>query len=272
MIIVALLKVFHPFQCVDINECRSDPCGPGAKCVNQIGGYACLHYPEGVLVDGFGDVHDYQKLANQTSALLEQENVVLFEAAFYINNLFIRTDILVKEGDNIKLIEVKAKSINPHEKHIFVGPKGGLSSSWKPYLFDLAFQTHVAKLCLPNFKITPYLCLVDKTKTATVDGLNQLFRIKQGVNKKTEVTVLDKNISRLGDSLLTEMDLSEVVKSIHNDTFKYYENLNFLESISLLSDIQINNYYPNWPTQFSACKKCEFKNDAKSQENQKKSV
>ena len=54
------------------------------------------------------------KLANQTSALLEQENVVLFEAAFYINNLFIRTDILVKEGDNIKLIEVKAKSINPH--------------------------------------------------------------------------------------------------------------------------------------------------------------
>jgi hypothetical protein len=237
----------------------------------QIGEYACLHYPEGILVDGSGDVHDYQKLANQTSALLEQENVVLFEAAFYINNLFIRTDILVKEGDNIKLIEVKAKSINPHEKHIFVGPKGGLSSSWKPYLFDLAFQTHVAKLCLPNFKITSYLCLVDKTKTATVDGLNQLFRIKQGVNKKTEVTVLDKNISRLGNSLLTEMDLSEVVKSIHNDTFKYYENLNFLESISLLSDIQINNYYPNWPTQFSACKKCEFKNDAKSQENQKKS-
>ena len=63
----------------------------------QIGEYACLHYPEGVLVDGSGDVHDYQKLANQTSALLEQENVVLFEAAFYINNLFILItyDILI---------------------------------------------------------------------------------------------------------------------------------------------------------------------------------
>lgn len=28
-------------QCVDVNECRSNPCGSGAKCVNQIGGYVC---------------------------------------------------------------------------------------------------------------------------------------------------------------------------------------------------------------------------------------
>ena len=28
-------------QCVDLNECLSNPCGSGAKCINQYGGYVC---------------------------------------------------------------------------------------------------------------------------------------------------------------------------------------------------------------------------------------
>ena len=28
-------------QCVDVNECKSNPCGPGTRCVNQIGGFNC---------------------------------------------------------------------------------------------------------------------------------------------------------------------------------------------------------------------------------------
>ena len=28
-------------QCVDLNECLSNPCGSGAKCINQFGGYIC---------------------------------------------------------------------------------------------------------------------------------------------------------------------------------------------------------------------------------------
>ena len=29
------------FQCADLDECRSRPCGTGARCTNQIGGYTC---------------------------------------------------------------------------------------------------------------------------------------------------------------------------------------------------------------------------------------
>ena len=29
------------FQCADLDECRGRPCGPGARCTNQIGGYTC---------------------------------------------------------------------------------------------------------------------------------------------------------------------------------------------------------------------------------------
>jgi hypothetical protein len=237
----------------------------------QIEEYARLHYPNGVLIDADYSDTNYQELANQTAELLKQENVIIYEAAFYIDNLFIRTDILEKKGNTIKLIEVKAKSINPHDVYNFVGKNGGLVSGWKPYLFDLAFQTHVTKCCLPEFQITPFLCLVDKTKTATVDGLNQFFRVKQNSNKRTGVDVLVTESSQMGTNLLHLENLSAVVSGIINNTYNYYDNLNFDDAITLLRDIRIKNYYPNWPAKFSACKKCEFKSDSSESGKSKKS-
>ena len=111
-------------------------------------------------------------------------------------------------------------------------------SGWKPYLFDLAFQTYVTKLCLPDYKIIPYLCLVDKSKVATIDGLNQFFRVKQKTNKRTGVDVLVDHKSQLGENLLYREDLSEVVSKIHSGKFLYYDNLNFYEAIDLLRDVQ----------------------------------
>lgn len=229
----------------------------------QVEEYARLQYPGGVLIEDPQDrkIYDYQDLADQTSELLKHENVVIYEAAFYIDDLFIRTDVLVKKGAHIQLIEVKAKSLDPRENYNFVGKSKKIVSSWKPYLFDLAFQTYVTKLCLPTYKITPYLCLVDKTKSATVDGLNQFFRVKKDPNNRTGVTVKVNDISQLGENILHQENLSEVVSKIHNGEYTYYDNLNFHEAIKLLSEIRTKNYYPNWPAQFSACKKCEFKKD-----------
>ena len=227
----------------------------------QVEEYARLQYPGGILVDAPYEDNDYQDLADQTSELLKRENVVIYEAAFYVDDLFIRTDVLVKKGTHIQLIEVKAKSIDPNKDYNFVSSKGKLVSSWKPYLFDLAFQTYVTQLCLPDFKITPFLCLVDKSKVATIDGLNQFFRVKQTTDKRTGVDVLEKDKIQLGENLLYLENLTEVVSKIHDSSYKYYDNLNFHEAIELLSEIRIKNYYPNWPAQFSACKKCEFKKD-----------
>ena len=187
--------------------------------------------------------------------------MIIYEAAFYIDDFFIRTDVLVKEGTHIKLIEVKAKSIDPSQSYNFVGKSKKIVSSWKPYLFDLAFQTYVTQRCLPTHTITPYLCLVDKTKSATVDGLNQFFRVEKKANRRTGVRKTFKHVSQLGKNILHQENLSEVISKIHNGEHKYYDNLNFHEALKLLSEIRIKNYYPNWPAQFSACKKCEFKKD-----------
>ena len=64
-----------------------------------------------------------------TAELLRNDNVVIYEAAFLFDDLFIRTDVLVKNGNHIDLIEVKAKLFDPLDPHLFIGKRGGLVSS-----------------------------------------------------------------------------------------------------------------------------------------------
>ncbi len=233
----------------------------------QVEEYARLQFPEGKLIDVPYKDENYQFFHDETKELLKKENVTIFEAGFLYESLFIRTDILLKKGNEIKLIEVKAKSYDPREEHTFTTKKGKIVSSWKPYLFDLAFQTYVIQKSYPECKITPYLYLVDKTKSATIDGLNQMFRVKKKSDKRTGVDVLANADSNLGENLMGLINHSETVQKIINDEFKYYDNLSFQEAVNLLRSVRLENKYPNWPTSFSACKKCEFKLDSGASKN-----
>ena len=137
----------------------------------QVEELARLEYDGGKLIEG--NAWDYDLVVEKTNELLKQENVIIYEPAFLFNNCFIRVDILVKQGDIIELIEVKAKSINSNDEFSILGKRGGLRSKWKAYLFDIAFQEYVMKKAFPNWTIKSFLLLIDKSKTATVDGLNQ---------------------------------------------------------------------------------------------------
>jgi hypothetical protein len=53
---------------------------------------------------------DYDEALKITNELLSKDKVIIYEAAILYEKFFIRTDILVKNGRNIELIEVKAKS------------------------------------------------------------------------------------------------------------------------------------------------------------------
>lgn len=57
------------------------------------------------------------------------------EAACIYENLFIRIDILVKRGNEIQPIHVKAKSFDPADDNYLVGKLGGLVSGWKPFIW-----------------------------------------------------------------------------------------------------------------------------------------
>lgn len=223
----------------------------------QVEELARLHYPNGIFIDT--EPYEYEKAFQLTQEALLLENVVIYEAAFLVDNFFIRTDILVKEGNHIRLIEVKAKSFNPNEENIFVGSRGGLVGSWKPYLFDLAFQKLVASLTYPNFHFEAYFMMADKTKKATIDGLNQLFRVPATGNPRTGMLKKVNSIEEIGESVLSEINVDAIVNAIINDEHKYHENLGFHEALKLFKDSYLNSQYINWETKFSACKKCEFK-------------
>lgn len=80
----------------------------------MIGKLAQLLYPEGIEIE---ETRENQHIAiKRTDKLLaENENIILFEPAIYINNQLIRIDILVKKGNKFQLIEVKSKSYDSNE-------------------------------------------------------------------------------------------------------------------------------------------------------------
>jgi hypothetical protein len=223
----------------------------------QVEELARLHYPNGIFINT--ENYEYEKAVQLTNEALQQENVVIYEAAFQFEDLFIRTDIIVKTGNAIKLIEVKAKSFNPNEENTFIGLRGGLTSSWKPYLFDLAFQKYVAQKALPQFQYEAYLILADKTKTASSNGLNQLFRIPNKGNPRTDIIKRVTSIEEIGNSVLSETNVDSLINDIINNKYNYYDNLHFEEAIETFKKAYQTDTYLNWPAQFSACKNCEFK-------------
>jgi hypothetical protein len=97
---------------------------------------------------------------------------------FNLMVFFIRTDIIVKKGNSIKLIEVKAKSFNPRMKIYLV--KMVACQDGNPICFDL--QKYVAQKT-PQFKFEAYLLMADKTKKASIDGLNKCFEFPKWKSK-----------------------------------------------------------------------------------------
>lgn len=223
----------------------------------QVEELARLHYPNGVFINTKN--YEYDQAFQLTKEALLKENVVIYEAAFQFDGLFIRTDIIVKKENSIKLIEVKAKSFNPQDENIFIGKNGGLVTGWKPYLFDLAFQKYVAQKTFPQFKFEAYLLMADKTKKASIDGLNQMFRIPKNGNPRTDIIKKVYSLKEIGNSVLSETNMDDIIDGIISNKYKYHETLDFEESITIFKKAYQENNYLNWPTKFGACKGCEFK-------------
>jgi len=225
----------------------------------QVEEYARQHYPGGIFIQA--DHHEYAFAHEDTMQLLrKRENVVLFEAGFKFEHLFIRADIVVKKGNHIQLLEVKAKSYDEHNtKKAILKDNGQLSSEWKPYLFDLAFQTYVMQQCLPGYTIESFLILADKNKVAKVDGLNQNYRVTQSPDVPRHIAVMDASPVDWQDSILIRLDQTEVVRRILNNEEEYRPGYSFHQALAEMIPIVRDRIYPNHQVKQSTCKKCEFR-------------
>ena len=219
---------------------------------------------------------DYERSLVRTQELMQQPQVNIAEAAFRYGNLFVRVDILKRVGHVIDLIEVKAKSWHPDEDK-FEGsrPKGCVKSDIRPYVYDVAFQKYVVtqalKVLYPGetFTVRARLMMADKSKTADINGLNQLFKIKK-VGKQAEVERaenIDQVLAKSRVQVLTAFEVDDlcdrVIAGVTTEQGKdgYMLNMKFLDYVNAMSKYYCSN------TQFpeihlgSECISCQFHSD-----------
>jgi hypothetical protein len=227
----------------------------------QVGELAKCFYPTGVEISSPNNA----EAEAQTLEWLKQDKVVLFEPAIRFENLFVRADILVKDGNHFQLIEVKAKSYNSSNPEI-VGANGDLKSGMRPYIEDVAFQAHVLRSALqtlcPGAQVKSYLMMPDKSVKAAVSGLNQLFKIERanGRAKVTASPLAQQFASTLGlQPLLALVPVDEYVDRVMQDGVHY---MSFKAPLPQLATEWAEAYKHDRkidPTPGKHCGKCEFK-------------
>lgn len=222
----------------------------------QVGELAKLMYPTGYEIKS----KNHEEAERETAELLKQENVILFEPAFRFEKLFIRVDILIKVGNSIQLIEVKAKSYNSLDPKI-EKKKGGILAEMLPYIQDIAFQTYVFKNLYPLISVASYLMLPDKAIAASIDGLNQYFKINK-IGKQTEIIVDPAAIKKGVDaSLLAKVNVDHLIQYISVNGIQFPGgNLSLAEAAKVWADAYSMDRMIV-PVIGAQCGKCEFRAD-----------
>ncbi|HAU0774879.1 TPA: DUF2779 domain-containing protein [Legionella pneumophila] len=203
----------------------------------QVEALARCYYPEGILVEA----NQKESALNVTKRLIQSDSIILFEAEIAYRQYLVRTDILIKYNDHLKLIEVKAKSMDKESIKRIEKRDGSINSEWKPYIADVAFQKWVLEHAYPNFSISSYLMLVDKDSICPTDGLNRKFLLtkdqsgKQGVKIVEQLTPEDLsvrllkeiNVDHLTDKIWSECDSSgrSFLDRFHEFSQQYFNGL-----------------------------------------------
>jgi hypothetical protein len=220
----------------------------------QVGELAKLMYPTGYEIKS----KNHEEAERETAELLKQENVILFEPAFRFEKLFVRVDILIKAGNSIQLIEVKAKSYNSLDPKI-EKKRGGILAEMLPYVQDIAFQTYVFKNLYSSLSVASYLMMPDKAIASSIDGLNQYFKINK-VGKQTEIivdpTALEKG---LGETLLAKVNVDHLIEYIYANGIQFPGgSLSLPEAAKIWADAYSRDQMI-LPVIGAHCGKCEFR-------------
>lgn len=214
----------------------------------QVGALARLYHPGGVLVSPLR----ISNALEETARHMQKRTVVLFEAAFESDGLLVRTDILVKEDNRITIKEVKSRSFHPLEDSL-ITKKGEVAGKWEADVRDVAFQTYVLRKAVPGSNVTARLVLCDKSRAATVDGVNQLFRVLRSEGGPPEVRPArpDITLGETGDRLLYEVEVTEIVDRL----------LASPEFEAQLGEFTVGFFSERRPevTISRACRRCEYR-------------
>ena len=220
-------------------------------------------YPRGI---DLADERDQVAAFKRTQELINaKDDAVVFEAAAISEKYLARIDILRREGNTLHLIEVKSSSIKGDDEDNestspFVGVRDPtkVSSKWKPYLLDVAFQTHVLRQAFPAFKVIPWLCVVDKshrvTSSETIDKFS-LSRDDSNPKARPEVTY-SGNLKNLKDSkLVTEREVTKETDMLMQEV---QTRANVLAS-TIDKSGKVTRLKESVSELYKTCRKCEYR-------------
>ncbi|MBI2407330.1 MAG: DUF2779 domain-containing protein [Gemmatimonadetes bacterium] len=232
----------------------------GGYMVEQL---AKARYPTGRL-QAYGG--ESELAAEATLEALRQDHVVLFEATLLLGRRLARVDILDKRGNDIRLIEVKAKSwdsaanrerLDRGQRSAFWRARGApaLLAEWEEYLADVTFQVLLLESVLPEVRVHPFLCLVDKHARCTIDGLPDWFTLSREARPDGR--------SRLVTATLTG-DPSRAVAEGLTVEIPVHEEVEFLRAaVGQLSQDLLASYEPELhrlpPKLTVQCRDCEYR-------------
>lgn len=222
----------------------------------QVGELAACYFQGGTKIK----TKDHEEALEETNELLKQEKVIIYEAAVRYEKLFIRADILVKDGNNIDLIEVKAKSFDSNEKTVFLNKKGEVNTKWLPYFQDVAFQKYVLCSAFPEYNISAYLMMADKSKLCTIDGLNQKFKIIKDKNGNKRI-VVSQNLTKedLAAPILTKVNVDDICDKIYGEKRIFLDKqVSYKKYVELIADYYVRDEKISSPIS-KICGKCEYK-------------
>ena len=228
----------------------------------QVGELAKAYYPGGSLIETL----DYDEAVRQTDELLAQDIVTIYEAAFQYQNLFVRTDLIIKKGRELEIIEVKSKSHDDTGANGIRSKRDGtIRSKWLPYIQDVAFQKFVVTLAKPDLTVFASLMTADKDKTCPTDRLNQKFRIQKGENGRVtacQVTPLNDLERAPANWILRKDPVDELCDLVYSASYPAPDGssneLDFPSLVAQFADqYQRNSKFQ--PVVKAVCKGCEFR-------------
>ncbi len=211
---------------------------------------------------------NYEESLDATRLLFQQDSVRIAEAAFRYENCFIRADIIIKEGHDIHLIEVKSHSWDPTSDSFWQKrDNDSIDRSILPYIYDVAFQkwvvVHALKDQYPNetFTVKASLMMADKSKVAPIDGINQMFRIVEVNGRKSAERTPEASSLAGTDPVVVSFDVDSICKRIISGTTNEQKLLlggsTFVEFIKKMSHLYCSNKRV-WTPISTACYKCPF--------------
>ena len=220
----------------------------------QVGELAKLYWPEGIEIES----PNHQDAEALTLELLKRDQVVLFEPAIRFGDLFARVDILVKDGHQYQLIEVKAKSYNSSKPQI-LGSRGELKSEMRPYIEDVTFQAFIFKSAFPSAHLKTFLMMPDKAKRVTVSGLNQLFKIERVGRRAKVITNPKAKEAEIDKDILTLVPTDDYIEKVFEDGVSVLGDKRSLIDLASEWSAAYKEDKKIKPRPGSQCSNCEFR-------------